>query len=406
MKRIVYISYDGMTDPLGQSQVIPYIKGLSQLGYQFSLISFEKQENFASGKSTISTLLSESNIIWHPLLYTKKPPVLSTLYDIYKLKKLVRTLHQQNPFDLIHCRSYISALAGLSMSEKHGVPFVFDMRGFWADERVDGGLWDLKNPIYHAIYKFFKKKETEFVKASSAVISLTHKAKAEILTWDSISPDKFIKVIPCCVDTDLFNPEHITEQALDKLRTRLHLDKSAPVIVYLGALNTWYCLPEMLQFFKLFLQKHPKTKIVFVTHEPETTIWKEAEKQKIDPSFIIIRKAARTEVPLYLSLATFSVFFIKQAYSKMASSPTKLGELLSMNIPVICNAGVGDTEGFVKQLEAGIVVENFSREELLRAATTIDISTQVDLRNKANELFSLQIGVQSYSEVYDEIFRK
>ncbi len=31
---ILYISYDGMTDPLGQSQVLPYLKGLAKKGYK------------------------------------------------------------------------------------------------------------------------------------------------------------------------------------------------------------------------------------------------------------------------------------------------------------------------------------------------------------------------------------
>ena len=35
-----------MTDPLGQSQVLPYLKGLSALGHQFHLISFEKNERY------------------------------------------------------------------------------------------------------------------------------------------------------------------------------------------------------------------------------------------------------------------------------------------------------------------------------------------------------------------------
>ena len=32
-KKILYVSYDGMTDPLGQSQVIPYLRELTKLGY-------------------------------------------------------------------------------------------------------------------------------------------------------------------------------------------------------------------------------------------------------------------------------------------------------------------------------------------------------------------------------------
>ena len=40
---ILYLSYDGMTDPLGQSQVLPYLAGLSKKGFRFHLISFENK---------------------------------------------------------------------------------------------------------------------------------------------------------------------------------------------------------------------------------------------------------------------------------------------------------------------------------------------------------------------------
>ncbi len=43
---ILYISYDGMTDPLGQSQVLPYLSGLTKYGYCFTILSFEKRERF------------------------------------------------------------------------------------------------------------------------------------------------------------------------------------------------------------------------------------------------------------------------------------------------------------------------------------------------------------------------
>lgn len=44
MKNILYISYDGMTDPLGQSQVLPYIINLNKENYNFHLVSFEKPD--------------------------------------------------------------------------------------------------------------------------------------------------------------------------------------------------------------------------------------------------------------------------------------------------------------------------------------------------------------------------
>ena len=50
LHRVLYVSYDGMTDPLGQSQVLPYILGLNKKGYQFTLVSFEKPERLEKGK--------------------------------------------------------------------------------------------------------------------------------------------------------------------------------------------------------------------------------------------------------------------------------------------------------------------------------------------------------------------
>jgi hypothetical protein len=37
-KKVLYLSYDGMTDPLGQSQVIPYLKGLADAGHQITIV--------------------------------------------------------------------------------------------------------------------------------------------------------------------------------------------------------------------------------------------------------------------------------------------------------------------------------------------------------------------------------
>src|ERR1039458_9224042 len=88
MKKILYISYDGMTDQLGQSQVIPYFIGLAKSGYQITIISFEKENNYKKNLEIIRTLLANNNINWKPLFYTKNPPVFSTLFDLWRMKSL------------------------------------------------------------------------------------------------------------------------------------------------------------------------------------------------------------------------------------------------------------------------------------------------------------------------------
>ena len=92
MKNILFISYDGMTDPLGQSQVIPYLAGLTKHGYQFTILSCEKPERYDSHKNDVENLLKSFPIKWVPIPYHKKPPVLSSVYDVMKLKRKAKQL--------------------------------------------------------------------------------------------------------------------------------------------------------------------------------------------------------------------------------------------------------------------------------------------------------------------------
>jgi len=404
---VLYLSYDGMTDPLGQSQVIPYLAGLSKSGFHFHLVSFEKKENYQKEHLHISELLKENNIEWYPLTYSKNPPVFSTIYDLWRMKKKGLNLIQKNGVSIIHCRSYISGLAGLTLKCKTGARFLFDMRGFWADERVDGGLWNLTNPLYKLVYKFFKKKEKEMIAGADAIISLTENAKQEIESWkirsQALEP---IHVIPCCADLSHFHPRTITATAKDQLKATLNISGSAPVISYLGAIGTWYLLDDMLDFFKHFLHKHPEAIFLFISHELPENIKIAATKMGVPEQALRIFAARRSEVPLLLSLSDVSLFFIKPAFSKKASSPTKQGEIMGMGIPIICNTGIGDTDKVVKKYGSGITIDLNNKQQLIDA-----VEKYRELKNipadkiifGASDFYSLESGVSKYLEVYKKL---
>ena len=65
--------------------------------------------------------------------------------------------------------------------QKKGVAFIFDIRGFWADERVDGQLWSLSNPLYRFIYHYIKRKEHNAYQAANKIVTLTRAAKEVLL---------------------------------------------------------------------------------------------------------------------------------------------------------------------------------------------------------------------------------
>ncbi|MBP8192146.1 MAG: glycosyltransferase [Chitinophagales bacterium] len=402
-KQVLYISYDGMTDPLGQSQVIPYLIGLSNKGFKITLISCEKRENSAA-KSKIETLLNSHHICWEPLLYTKKPPILSTIYDIIRIKRLALRLHQKNNFNIVHCRSYIAALVGLKLKKEQKIKFIFDMRGFWADERVDGKLWNLKNPLYKIVYNYFKRKEVAFLESADYTISLTNNAKQEILSWQNIhnNPIK-IQVIPCCADLNLFNKSTINLNKKDQLKISLNINNGDFVLLYLGSIGTWYMLHEMMEFFSVLKQKIPAAKFLFVTKEEHGRILETAERFNVKDS-IIIRPGNREEIPYLISLCNFSIFFILPAYSKKASSPTKQGELMAMGIPIICNTNVGDTDKIVNDYNSGILIADFNKQSYLSAIDNMQIKfDEASIVDGAFDYFSLENGVEKYAAVYASV---
>ncbi|OFY93460.1 MAG: hypothetical protein A3K10_17920, partial [Bacteroidetes bacterium RIFCSPLOWO2_12_FULL_31_6] len=340
---VLYLSYDGMTDPLGQSQVIPYLIGLSKHGYKFTIISFEKFDNYRKRNASILSVLNQTSINWVPITYHKSPPVLSTLYDLLMLRNKAVALHKKENFQIVHCRSYVTSLVGLYLKRNLGIKFIFDMRGFWPDERIDGKIWNLSNPLYKAIHSYFKKKESEFLSNADYTISLTYNAKKEIHTWSHIKNQPVhIEVIPCCADLHFYSPANINKSEANKLAQKLNITSADFILSYLGSVGTWYLLDEMLDFFLRLLQKNNNSKFLFITPDSPTHLYEKAKQKGIEASKIVIYSANRNEVPLLLSLSHLSIFFIKPVYSKKASSPTKQGEIMGMGIPLICNDGVGD----------------------------------------------------------------
>jgi glycosyltransferase involved in cell wall biosynthesis len=401
---ILYLSYDGMTDPLGQSQVLPYLVGLTKKGFRFHLISFEKPDKFLKFRDTIQTICDNNEIIWHPLSYTKRPPLLSTLWDVRRMRKKAYKLHNTFNFSIIHCRSYLSAMIGQKMQRKWNVKFLFDMRGFWADERIDGGIWSLKNPVFNLVYHFFKRKERQFFLESEYMVSLTYNGKDEIISWQGFEHLRNkIEVIPCCADLDKFNPEKIDLLKRNALKTELNLSDIDFVLGYVGSIGTWYMLNEMLAFFKVLLTSKPNAIFLFVSGENPETIFSKAIEMGIQKENIRVKSVFHHEVATCISLFTASIFFIRPTYSKKASSPTKQGELMAMGVPVICNSGVGDTERIVREFHSGIVIDEFNEKSFELADLNFTNFDREKTMQGASAFYGLNVGIDRYYKVYQKL---
>lgn len=400
---ILYITNDGITDPLGRSQILPYLTGLADSRFRIRIISCEKPHRYKNSGHIIQKLLEQANICWTPVKYRNRIPLISAVATILSLRKNARKLIRQNDFHIVHVRSYIPALIGLHLKRKKGIKFLFDMRGFWADERKDGKIWNLKNPVYKMIYRFFLRKEAEFFSESDHIISLTHKGKEIICdrNYPDVSCDK-ISVIPCCADYKYFLLSDIAVS--HKCREELNIPKEALVVTYLGSFGTWYMLDEMLQTFAGILEKYPSAVFFFISNDPEETITRVLAKYHIPPDNVRFVSAGREKVPFYLSCSDLGISFIQPCFSKNASSPTRIAEMLAMGIPVIVNTGVGDMDSIFGNRNFGYILGDFTNEEIKKCICDIDRICNIPkslIREESRKLFDAEIkGIDVYRSVY------
>jgi glycosyltransferase involved in cell wall biosynthesis len=385
---------------VGASQILPYIKGLSKNGTRFFVISFEKPDRLDEGRQRVQTELDESGIVWWTFGYTKRPPVLSTMFDLRKMKKAAKQICNENKVDFIHARSYISGLAAHHIFKKKQIPFLFDMRGFWADERIDGGIWNLRNPIYKVIYRFFKRKEKQMLVDAQQVVSLTFAGK-DVLTNDWGIDSSKIEVIPCAADYNHFaRPENAV---LDRARTKYNLPKIVgKTLIYTGSTGTWYMLREMADFYGIFRNHFPQSRFVLCVNEVSEAV--KAIEQQFPNEVHVFERVARNEMPQMLSLADFSIMFIKPSFSKKASSPIKLAESLAVGVPAICNVGVGDL-GSVENDGFGLLIRNFSPEAysaICQKIAAIPFES-TNLRSASSEMYELSNNIARYQNLYSKM---
>jgi glycosyltransferase involved in cell wall biosynthesis len=320
-----------------------------------------------------------------------------------RLKKLaVAHIKNTGASVVVHCRSYLPALVGLYLQKKFKARFIFDMRGFWADERIEGGIWKLKNPLHKSAYRYFKRKEKELIAKADHIITLSNKSREIILSW-KLCKSARISTIPCCVDLEYFDVK--TAEQKFEFRKELGIGKNIFVMGYLGSLGTWYMLNEMLDFFAVQLQSDPKAVFAFITPDSPELIRSAATKRGIPLGNIFIRASKRSEVPAYISLFNVGLFLIRPTFSKQASSPTKMAEILACGVPVITNTGIGDCDAIIRETTCGTLVEEFSPADYKNALNQMKfIHNEAGyLRGISEKYFSLNDGILSYANIYRQL---
>lgn len=406
--RVLFVSYNGLLEPILSSQGVPYLKRLSERGAEFILFTFEKEKDIRrlgrEGIKRTKEALGVQMIHWRWLRYHKRPPLVSTLFDIFIGSIFSFYFILRYRINLVHLRGVTPGVMMPFFLPLLRVRFIFDMRGLLAEEYVGAGIWKEDSAAFKAV----KRAEKSLLKAAAGIIVLTEKHHAMNKGLPCLENRGVpMEVIPCCVDTERFKNNSVAHRPSFSYRG----SHPEAVFMYSGKIGTFYLIEEMLDFFAFVSGKMPGSILAVLTQDDDALLIKMSEEKAIDPQRIKIIRPAFEEIPAYLSAADYGLFFINP-YKKFGSSPIKLGEFLSCGVPVIINPGIGDTEELVRGERVGIVVEKFTQagydqavERLISFNSEPKASLAQRCRRVAQERLSLELAAERYWRVYQQAMR-
>ncbi|WP_319825146.1 glycosyltransferase [Thalassovita sp.] len=397
MTRALYITYTGLMDPLGQSQVLQYVLGLA-LRHQMFVLSYEKPANLANTAAVaeLEQRLNAVGVTWYRRTWHRKPGIPATVYDISRGIAQSTRIVRQNDIRVLHCRSYIGSMIGLVVKRRTGAKLVFDMRGFWPDERVEGGIWRKGS----APYRFFKRMEKRLLQKSDHVVSLTRAGVQEIAQMPFLRGRMpRVSVIPTCTNLEMFHPIPTARQGF--------------TLGYVGSVGSWYMFAEVAQAVACLFKLRSDARFLVINKGGHDLIRSELGKVGVDMTRVEIRETPFDQVATHIGRMDAGIFFIKPVWSKRASCPTRMGEFLACGKPCLANAGCGDVEEDFAQTGTGVTLPvndagdvdltglETALEKLIMLAS--DPQMQLRCRRAAEERFSLPGAIQEYDAIYQRL---
>ena len=354
--------------------MVPYLERLGDAA-QITLISFEKPNG---DRRTVMSRLEAAGIRWIPLSYHRSPPLASTWWDVVAGTRTIDRTAARRPPDIIHSRSYVPALMVLRSAAARRSKFLFDIRGFWADERVDGGIWRRG-----LLYKVAKTYERGFFSAADAVVTLTDASTPYVEAWTSGRIQ--IAVIPTCVDVRRF--EHSAPRS------------DGPHAVWNGSIGTW-------QRFDLGVRLARALRLPFTVLTRQTAL----ARSMLGQQPAEVRSVAPHQIPRELRYGDIGLCLYQRTFSNIARAPTRFAEHLAAGNPVAVTSELGDVDDIVERHKIGVVLREESDAAVSQAAISLrklaaDPETRRRCRAVAQGAFDIEMGAQRYGRLYASLVR-
>lgn len=285
-------------------------------------------------------------------------------YVLQAANKLTEVFLQLRPAMVMAASNYITAIPALVAARRLGIPFFYEIRGFWEVTRVS------REPEYAQTDAYAQQVALEKAVAEHAdhVFTLTTPMKEEMIER-GVAANK-ITLAPNSCDPFRFNPRPRDAA----LAAKYSIPEDVPVIGYIGTFVQYEGLEHLAQACAILRAQGQDFRLLLVGNEntagndrgPITEeILRVANEEGLSDKLILPGRIPHEEVEAHYSLIDIAPFPRKPQPVTEMVSPMKPLEALAMEKAVMVSSVRALTE-MIKDGETGLVFEKGNVEDMAR----------------------------------------
>lgn len=405
---LLYLTQDGLLEPLSQSQVVRVVEALGRRGWAYRVLSLEKERDLADTRKVraLERRLENAGVRWEWQPFDWSQSVTAAASNLGRLAARAVALARAGRVSGLHARAYVPAVAALAAWNATGLPWVFDARSYWIDERLEEGRW-FTSPIRLAVARGL---EHQLFASASGVVTLTELQASDVRARFPALGPRPVACITTLADYDDFRPRRSSE--LDRIPAEVRLQlEGKNVVAIIGSINRSYLVDETIDLAARILARDSNAHLLVLSAQRE-----EYERRLAAAGValhrVTVSRAEHDAMPQWLALVRWCLLLLNPSSpAKRASMPTKLAELFAAHVRPVqfgCNEEVSS---WVRRAGSGLVLSSVDPASLDEAAHFVasDVANATLLqraRRATREHFSLESGIAKYDALLREVFRR
>lgn len=221
-------------------------------------------------------------------------PFLNQLSVIRVLAKRLEQVADKVKPDIIHAHSpVLNGLAARTVSQKLGVPLVYEVRGFWEDAAVSHGTYKQKS----LQYLIARNLETWTANRADAVICICDGIKGDLI--ERGVPENKITIVRNAVDPERFK---VSSNDDPSLKSSLGLNTDT-IIGFVGSFYAYEGLDLLLEAMPRLLSAKADVKLLLVGGGQELeNLRRRAVKMGLADAIVFTGRVPHNEIERYYSL--------------------------------------------------------------------------------------------------------